>query len=164
MNNKVELDDMPQETKKDNTQPSMKWHKWMVNFSLWLGAVVSAAYGVISLTGVQYEGMAEQVYAMFDGLQMVDMLYGVLLIGMAAFTICVRFRLAHFRKSGIKGLLAMFVLNAVIAAVYYAVASGIIGDMSDVASEVGSSLAGAAVSFIIHRTYYNKRMHLFSDD
>ncbi len=66
----------------------MKWHKFLVNFSLWLGAILNFVMGAA---------------CMFEGAP----LYGIVLICAAAYSIYVRFQLANFKKNAYKHLLAV---------------------------------------------------------
>lgn len=77
-------------TPKDETAApafGMKWHNFLIYFSLWAGAILNALIGVVCFT----EGMP---------------LYGVVLIGAAVYTVFVRFQLANLKKNAYKHLLA----------------------------------------------------------
>ena len=85
---------------------TMKWHKFLVNFGLWLNAALNVLLAVAAFSGAQYGNEAEQVYRVFDGLEPIDKLYGMLHVAQAVFIIITRFRLAALRTSGVKFLLA----------------------------------------------------------
>ena len=70
----------------DASSYGMKWHKFLVNFSLWLGAALNAALGVVFMA---------------DGVPF----YGLVLLYAAVYTIFVRFQLANFKVNAYKHLL-----------------------------------------------------------
>lgn len=142
---------------------SMKWHKFLICFSLWAGAVLNVLNGVMVMTGMQYDGRAEMVYAHFDGLQLVDILYGVLLLAAAVYGIVVRFQLAGYKASGVSGLTKLYGLVIGIE-VFYAVFAGVMLGMDMMGEMMGTlvrSVAPMAVMLFVNRSYYKKREHMF---
>ncbi len=114
----------------ETTTPAygMKWHKFLVNFSLWAGAVLNLIMGFACLA----EGAP---------------LYGLVLIGAAAYAIYVRFQLAKFKKNAYMHLLAAQLI--VIAADLLLMGVGF--------SALASNIAACGVNYY----YYNKRKELF---
>ena len=88
-----------------NPQPTgpdmpMKWHKFLIYFALWLGAVMNVISGFSLLTGSVYEAQgvsATQVYRAYEGLKGVDMLMGAATIALAVLLIVARFALAGYK-------------------------------------------------------------------
>ena len=124
------MDTIIKTTAYQTTTPAygMKWHKFLVNFSLWAGAVLNLIMGFACLA----EGAP---------------LYGLALIGAAAYSIYVRFQLAKFKKNAYKHLLAAQLI--VIAA-----------DLLLMGVEfpaLASNIAACGVNYY----YYNKRKALF---
>lgn len=140
----------------------MKWHKFQIYFALWLNVVISVVSAFSAFTGMQYGEMADRVYRTFDGLKEMDMLYGMLHLLCAVVAVVVRFRLAAMRRSGIKGLLAMYVLNVAVELLYAVVVGGMIGVVGEVLGEMAPSFVGAAAGFFINRAYYKNREVMFS--
>ena len=140
----------------------MKWHKFQIYFALWLNVVISVVSAFSAFTGMQYGEMADRVYRTFDGLKEMDMLYGMLQLLCAVVAVVVRFRLAAMRRSGIKGLLAMYVLNVAVELLYAVVVGGMIGAVAEVLGEMAPSFVGAAAGFFINRAYYKNREVMFS--
>ena len=68
-------------------QYPMKWYKFLIYFALFAGAVLNAISGIQMLTGAHYGGVADYVYAIFDGLQIVDVLMGLATLALAGFGI-----------------------------------------------------------------------------
>ena len=143
----------------------MKWHNFLIYFSLWVSAVMNVRNGFMMFTGAHYggENEARMVYNFFDGLKSVDVIMGLLFIGMAVFAIVTRFSLAKFKEKGPKLLLAVYALNAVLSLGYPLLASAVTGmalsELMD-SSAVGN-IVGAVVMIFINKTYYDKRAHLF---
>ena len=78
----------------------MKWHKFLIYFALWLGAVMNVISGFSLLTGSVYEAQgvsATQVYRAYEGLKGVDMLMGAATIALAVLLIVARFALAGYK-------------------------------------------------------------------
>ncbi len=106
----------------------MKWHNFLVYFSLWAGAVLNFVMGAACL---------------FEGAP----LYGLVLIGAAAYAIYSRFQLASFKKNAYKHLLAAQMI--VIAADLLL--------MGVEFSALASNIAACGVNYF----YYKKRDKLF---
>ena len=104
-------------------EPSMKWYKFLIYFALFAGALLNVGNAFTVFTGAHYDGSAKYVYAMFGGLQAVDIIYGVVLIGLAVAAIYVRQQLAHFKKSAPKMFLVLYGANAVVGILYLAACS-----------------------------------------
>ena len=140
----------------------MKWHKFQIYFELWRKAVISVVSAFSAFTGLQYGEMADRVYMVFDGLKAIDVTYGVLQLLCAVVAVVVRFQLAAMRKKGIKGLLAMYVLNVGVELFYAVVVGSMIGAVGEVLGEMVPSFVGAAAGFFINRKYYEYREVMFS--
>ena len=142
---------------------TMKWHKFLVNFGLWLNAALMLMLAVTTFSGARYGNEAAQVYRVFDGLESIDKLYGMLLVAQAVFIIITRFRLAALRTSGVKFLLATYWISLIVELAYAAVAGEMIGVGMDILAESGSQVGSVVVGYMINRTYYKKREYLFTE-
>lgn len=143
----------------------MKWYKFLIYVSLFLGALLNLISGISIMTGGQYQGAAEYVYMMFHGLKTLDVLTGILMLVSAAFSIYTRFRLSGYYKNGPLMLTYLYSFNVLVNLFYiigtFVVLPGEITAELDIASDFGSLAASVAMIFI-NRTYFNKRMHLFT--
>ena len=142
----------------------MRWYKFLIWFSLFLGALVNAVGGIMALTGAQYGEDAQLVYAFFgNGLKAFDVFYGVLLLGMAVATILVRQGLAHYKKEAPMCYLALMGANIALSVVYALGVSLITGlgffSIFD-ASSWGTAI-GTAILIVCNYFYFDKRKHLF---
>ena len=123
----------------------------------------TSARGIASLTGATYGDDAALVYAFYQGLKPVDVIYGVVLVLLAVATIAVRQELAHFKKDGPLHYLVLIGANIVIALVHLialAAVTGLgIGDLAD--SSTWGSMFASAVLIVVNYLYFGKRKHLF---
>ena len=142
----------------------MKWHKFLIYFSLWAGAVISLINAATYFLGLHYGESVQMVYAVYPGLSILDKLMGIVCLGILVFTVMTRFALAGYQAKGPKMLMVVYALNAVMSIVYVLLASMVsglpLGDL--MGSDVIGSLIGSAAMIFINRDYYNKRAALFT--
>lgn len=147
--------------------PSMKWHKFLVNFALWASAVLTLLSAFQMLTGSQYgtEDVIRRVYALYEGLKGADMIFGVLQIGLAVFLIYTRFQLAGFREGAPGKLLLSYGASLLVSVGYSLVVSSITHlSVAEVTSgNLAASIAAGVAMIIVNRNYYQKRAHLFGE-
>lgn len=147
-------------------QPSMKWFNFLIYFSLFFGAVINFVFGFNFLTGgiyfVQSDGQvsADMVYSMFDGLKAVDIIYGILMIALAGFSIYTRFRLSKYKANGPMCICMVYGASAGIALLYIIAVSVITGESRLIGSNVVSIIA-SVVLIVLNYIYFNKRKELF---
>ena len=150
-------DQMAPDEKRYPARP-MKWYKFLIYFWTGVGAVL----------GMQYEtkSQAAQVYAVYPGLHVLDIVYGVLLILLGVYALIVRQYLAGFKAKGPKMLLIMYIVSLVIEVAYIAASSLISGVNLLTASESGTMLISSMIVslFMIgaNKVYFDKRAHLFN--
>lgn len=143
----------------------MKWHKFLIYFSLWAGAVLNLLSAYQYSTGVIYGSLekADIIYSLYDGLKFIDTMMTVMLIAIAVFSIVTRFALAQYKKNGPALLMALYILNIVCSAAYIFMVSNItalgISELMDSSSY--SSLISSIVMIFINKIYYDKRASLF---
>lgn len=145
----------------------MNWFKFLVNFSLWAGAILNAALAVLHLTGTVYDleggkGMSAAVYAEYPSMRTLDVTFAIVTLALAAFTVYTRFRLARFRKNGPLLLLILYIALCAASVLNTFVFSSIIGDLS--ASDLSScafEILGTALMVAANKIYFDKRKHLF---
>lgn len=152
------------ETMENNQKPlGMKWYKFIIYVALILGAIVNILGGVRSFAGMSYGSaeMSSMVYAAFPGMKALDIIMGVLEIGLGAFCFIVRSALAHFKAKGPKLLLVMYIVNIVIL-VFYSVATSTITGLLSVTDTLNViTLAPTVIMVIVNYIYFNNRSHLF---
>ena len=142
----------------------MAWHKFLVYFSLWAGALMNLLQGIVCLTGAQYD-YPEIVYRVIPDLKAPDVLYGVLLILLAVFGVITAVNLLKLKKGAPKLLLLLYFAAAAASLIYAIWAAGVLSDYTDeVSTIIAAAIASvimAVVMIIINHIYYKKRAHLF---
>lgn len=150
-----------------NARPAypMKWFKFLINFSLFAGALFNAIYGILYITGgiyfMQDDVSASAIYGIFGGMKVVDVLYGIMLIAIGAFGVFTRFQLAKYKANGPLFLYIGYAAN-VAAALFYCIAGSAITGISLFDGTVIVALILYIVLFILNYVYFRKRKALFS--
>lgn len=145
-------------------QVPMKWFKFMIYFVLFASAVICLSNGIRLMTGAVYEDSADLMYAMFDGLQILDIIVGALMVGMAALSIYARFRLAGYYKDGPKMLTYVYVADIAVSLIYLiglAIVAG--GDLvSELFVEYVPTMAYSVALIFANYSYFKKRECMFT--
>lgn len=145
---------------------SMKWFKFLIYFSLWAGAVINLANAVLMLTGSVYEVAVNSispdvVYGFYgNGLKAFDMIYGIAMLALAAFSIHARFRLAKFRKDGPLCLYIVYGASIALSLIYTIGTTIIVGE-STFSSDIASNVLVSFIFIFVNRSYFKKRSAMF---
>lgn len=144
----------------------MKWHKFLIYFSLWAGAVLDLLNAVRLFTGMTYtqSGLSlDYVYRAYPALKTVDVVFAIFFVGLAVFTIYTRFQLAGYKTGAPGKLISLYIVGFVVAIAYsMAIASVLKVSISDViGSDMLGSIIGSVVMVAANKVYYGKRAHLF---
>lgn len=145
----------------------MAWFKFLIYFMLFANAAINIFTAVTYLTGSIYldEDMTmsdvEVLYMFYPTAKMIDVIYGVLLIALAAYAIFTRFQLSGFKRRGPFLFILMCVLNLVIGLLYsisimFTFETGLLGFISFVPSIITS-----VVMIFVNVVYFRKREELF---
>lgn len=144
----------------------MRWFKFLIYFALFASALLNLVNGIKSITGAQYGDEKELVYAFFESLKAIDVIMGILCIGLAAFTVYVRFRLAAYKADGPKLLIIMYIAVLAIDILYliavaFAISKSGVGIGDLLSGSVIGTLIGSVVMLIVNKIYFDKRKALF---
>ena len=145
----------------------MAWFKFLIYFMLFANAAINIFTAVTYLTGSIYldEDMTmsdvEVLYMFYPTAKMIDVIYGVLLIALAAYAIFTRFQLSGFKRRGPFLFILMYVLNLVIGLLYsisimFTLEAGLLDFISLVPSIITS-----VVMIFVNVVYFRKREELF---
>ena len=152
-------------TEQIQPKQTMKWHKFLIFFSLWVSAAVNAFNAVQLFTGMHYGSAqdARMIYLYFDGLKALDMGIAVVYIGIAVYTIIARFALAQYRADGPKKLTNVYALNMLASIAYPLLIVLVTGlEYSEVMdSSTVRSLIISAGMISYNKKYYKEREYLF---
>lgn len=142
----------------------MKWFKFLIWFSLFFGALLNLGEGIMALTGGHYAMAGGDPAFIYDyygnGLRACDMLYGIVIIVLAAFMVYTRFRLSRFRKNGPTCLYVVYAAVAACSLIYILLASAVVGE-SLLDSSTVTSIVTSCIMIAVNVTYFNKRKHMF---
>lgn len=141
----------------------MKWHKFLIYFSLWAGAILNVLTGIGTFTGSIYAGEGvdpEMIYRVFDGLKTVDMLMGLMVIALAVLLIVARFALAGYKKNGPKLLVIAYAANIALALIYPIMVAAVTGLPFGELFNVTTLISSIAM-LVVNKIYYDKRARLF---
>jgi hypothetical protein len=152
----------------------MKWYKFLIYFSIILGAVLNALLGVLYLTGWTYpltnNISADFIYSLYGkGYRIMDMVYGVVLIAIAILGFVTRHRLAKFKKNGPATLYALYISSTLVSLIYTVLSSAFAAAVSDgtvfmigyAIGQVIGQIAGTALVVFLNYIYFKKRRDLF---
>ena len=146
-------------------QQGMKWHKFLVYFSLWFSAIANLWNGIQAITGQQYKGNAETVYRELPGMKLPDVVFGILCIVTAVLLVITAVSLLKFKANGPKMLTLAYAVSVIACLIYVIWAAVILsGKGVDVRAALSSTFMSLAISVImifVNRNYYQKRAHLF---
>ena len=144
---------------------SMKWHKFLIYFSLWLSAVVNSVNAIRAFNGSIYgsSSRAELVYLAYPGMKAITLIYGVALLGLAVLAIATRFALAGYKANGPRLLIILYILNLVVGLGFLILASMVshipFSNLAD--ASTWASIIISIIMIAANKTYYDKRDSLF---
>lgn len=144
----------------------MGWFKFLIYFSLFAGGILNIISAFPMLTGTTYGSSedAQLVYTVFEGIQTIDVIYGLLCIALGIFQIYTRFRLAGFHENGPKLLIGSYIGVVAINLFYYIGLHAVIPAefMSEIdTGSIITSIITSAILAFINYSYFKKRDHLF---
>lgn len=149
-------------------QLGMNWFKFIIYFQLFASCAINLYTGIRVLTGAHYGGVAKLVYSMFKGLKAVDILFGLLVIALAAGAIFVRFQLSGFKAMGPKLYLGLLIAACATSVAYVIAVVIVLRSRTGIA--VGSIIARPIIQILVTGTmvvvnyiYFKNRKHLFTN-
>lgn len=150
-------------------QMPMKWFKFLIYFGLFFGAFINAVTGVMSIFGLTYSILGYEpafIYSLVDNLQMIDSVYGVTMLALAAMRIITRFQLAKFKRYAPKMFMIVIAVETVFTFIYSIAyntvlqSADFLRDAMDLGADAGL-IFGTVILLIGTGVYFNKRKHLF---
>lgn len=142
----------------------MKWFNFVIYFQLFYNFVMNIYNGYMTCMGKHYRVTDTQlriIYNMSDGLQTIDIITGITMIGLAVYAIITRFSLAGFRKHGPFMYYPLHIFNVLVSVIYILLVDAIaIGVMVDF-TRMYASIAVMVIMLICNIKYFGARKHLF---
>ncbi len=145
----------------------MKWFKFLIYFLLFASAVINVISGISQITGMVYydpftETTAQIVYQTFPGLQVVDIIIGILTIALGVLAVVVRFALAKFKAIGPKLLTLFYAFSCVINIIYSLLVIILVPELAvSLSSDTVTSIITSVIMIFANKTYFTKRQELF---
>lgn len=136
-------------------QPPMKWHNFLIYFSLWAAAILNIGNGVAGL--VRLSSVSTEALKQAPWLFAVLVAVCVVPIGLGALLIVTRFKLAAYKASGPKMLVALCAVLVVLGLI--ALVLGMIAEAVDL--ELIGELVWDSTYLVLNYIYYKKRAYLF---
>ena len=144
----------------ESTGLKMKWYKALTVALLYLGAAGNLFAAIQNIFGMSYGDSSSYIYSVYPGMRVLDIVYGIVLLGIAFVALYVRMHLAQFKSDGPQLYLMMILLNVCVSAVY-SLLTMVITRGYDYGT-IGGMLIGGVVMYVLNRTYFGKRQHLFT--
>lgn len=142
----------------------MKWYKFIIYFQLFAAMALNTLSGISAFTGAQYDGEADLVYRVFEGLKTVDILMGVACILLAVGDLVARQKLSGFKRDAIQWYLGVMAATVVVSVIYIIAVCAITEMPFMDAMKEGNfrgSLWMGIVMLAINYTYFQKRRDMF---
>lgn len=140
----------------------MKWHKFLIYFALWAGAILNGVSGISTLFSC-FGGEYAAVYDIYPALLGLDVFGGLCLIGIAVFQIITRNALARFSRKApqmVVWLYASTVILSVLQVVAVWLVSGV-GLSYVMTPDMWVILIEGALMTWANQVYYRKRASMF---
>ncbi len=139
---------------------NMKWYKFIVYFALFFSAAVNLISAIMCFSGFSQTNMLYHEYPAFIAM---DMIYGLLLIGISVFALVTRNDLYFMKKRGPKLLCVFYAINAVMNLLYIVIASIILKNTELLSKSIWLiiSILGSALMIVLNWIYFNKRKDIF---
>ncbi len=149
-------------------QHPMKWFKFLIYFTLFLGAFINFVYGFNYITGGIYfsqtngQVTAEMVYGTYGvGLKVLDVIQGILMLAIAAFGVYTRFRLARYKTNGPMCVYILYGAGAGVTLLYNIALLAVTGlNQLTTVSSITSLVVSVGFIFLNY-AYFTKRKALF---
>ena len=140
----------------------MKWHKFLIYFALWAGAILNGLSGLQTLFGC-FGGELAPIYDAYPVLLALDLFSGLCLVGIAVFQFITRNALARLSRKApqmVVWLYASTVILSVLQVVAVWLVSGV-GLSYVMTPEMWLILIEGALMTWANQVYYRKRAAMF---
>ena len=155
-------------------QLGWKWFKFIIYFQLYASAFIQLVNAYRFFTGMIYgttSGDAALIYAVFPGLQPLNIFMGILSLAVAASAFFVRQKLAHFDKQGPKLyimrqiiIIGLIVIYTIATCAIIAQTAGVEASSELLGEMIGQSSGGMIFAIALawdNKVYFNKRKEYF---
>lgn len=145
----------------------LRWFRFLTRFGMWADAGITAILAIVMITGFGREEGLAPYYAAAPEFGTINLVFGILLLPVAAFGVLTALRLLRFRASAPKQLLLLCFIRAFVSLSLLGAILIIINNHDDLALRFGvvrdallpTVLAG--ISFPINWIYFKTRESFF---
>lgn len=148
------------------------FYKFIIYFQLFAAMAFYFFMAILMFTGAHWPilgGVSSQdIYSFYPDMIIADYVYGILLIVLGIYAICVRFWLSQFRSYALMTYVMLYGAATILSFLYivcqYLCTNGMVDPVaywSSVLPSIVSSLISAVVWITISCIYFNKRKSLF---
>ena len=138
----------------------LKWFKFIIYVQLFLNALGYLITGMQLLTGLLYGQYRAAAYAGYPALQAVDVIMGILSLGLMLMALVVSQKLAKFRR-GAPRLYLIWIAAGIVVGVFYLVAASLVLGQLVMTGSIVGNLLGNVLLILLNLVYFQKREHLF---
>ena len=143
----------------------MKWHKFLIYFALWAGAILNGISGIQMLSGALHTDnlMLWGLYGLSAGLQAFYIVSGVLQIGLGVLQICARMALARLSRRGPRMIVWTYASAVILNVLVIFLASILFGLPINILMDwtMWLILIEGALMTWANQVYYRKRAAMF---
>lgn len=142
----------------------MKWHKFLIYFALWAGAILNGISGIQMLSNaLRPNSLMWGLYGLSTGLRAFYIVSGVFSFGLGVFQICTRMSLARLSRRGPRMAVWNYALSFILNALLILFASVLFGMPINALMDWSMWLIlieGALMTWA-NQVYYRKRAAMF---
>ena len=149
----------------------IKWYKFLIYFSLFIGALSSLVSGIQYLSGRIYltQGLTESdiqaLYLYYPAHKTLDLIYGLICCSLSGFALFTRSRLAKYHRNGPMCLYLFTGATAYCASMYTLLSCILVyADVTQFLPQIIGQIIGSAIYIWLNCIYFNKRKSLFTNN
>ena len=142
----------------------MKWHKFLIYFALWAGAIINGISGIQMLSNaLRPNSLMWDLYGLSAGLRAFYFVSGVFSFGLGVFQICTRMSLARLSRRGPRMAVWNYALSFILNALTILLASVLFGMPINALMDwsMWLILIGGALMTWANQVYYRRRAAMF---
>ncbi len=144
----------------------MRWYMFLIYFSLYFSAFSAVMSAVMYFVGNYWDYYADMIpgvgniYQQYVSIRYIDILMGIIQIGIGVYSVLVRNSLAGFKKRGPFMLYVLYGVNQLVSTGYTVAVNCIISGSADYAMVVFNVIVTAIIIWI-NVIYFGKRADMF---
>lgn len=140
----------------------MNWYKFVVWVQLFLSALSGVGTGIMMMFGLQYGSNRSLVYRFHPVILVLDIMFGIMSIGISAIAIFVRQQLVGFKENSYWMLLAYYALSMMVIPFVQALLYTIVVGRNCFTIITFVCMIGAGLEIALSYIYFDKRKAYFN--